>query len=184
MPGHSTHQPHGSGVRGLSNTQAIDAPSGRFGRMFPLPAAKFKEDDLFALADRMKGDSNLEEGPDKEESDFGAAYTYFGQFIDHDITFDPSTFHQQQSDPDGIVDFRTPRFDLDNVYGRGPADQPYLYDGRSKKLLLGQKLFIVERNPKACDLPRAAAASDGNQRAIIGDPRNDENVIVSQLQGM
>jgi hypothetical protein len=152
--------------------------------MFSLDPASFSEDDLFALAQGMKGDSTLDEGPDKEESHLGAAYTYFGQFIDHDITFDPSTFHQQKSDPDGIIDFRTPRFDLDNVYGRGPGDQPYLYDGRTKKLLLGQKLFIVERNPNARDLPRTDAASDGTQRAIIGDPRNDENVIVSQLQGM
>lgn len=184
MPGHSTHQPHGSGVRGLSSPEGIDAPSGRFGRMFHLPAATFNEDDLFALAEAMKGEANLTEGPDPEESDFGGAYTYFGQFVDHDLTFDPSTFQQQKSDPNAIVDFRTPKFDLDNVYGRGPGDQPYLYDGREKKLLLGQKLFLIERNPDARDLPRSDAASDGTQRAIIGDPRNDENVIVSQLQGM
>src|SRR5262249_42683000 len=72
--------------------------------------------------------------------------------------------------------------DLDNVYGRGPADQPYLYDGA--KLSLGEKLFLIERNPKARDILRVPATSDGNQRAIIGDPRNDENVIVSQFQGM
>jgi len=184
MPGHSTHQPHGSGVRGLNSPAGIDAPSGRFGRMFELPAAKFTEDDLFALAEAMKGEANLAEGPDPEESDFGAAYTYFGQFVDHDLTFDPSTFAQQKNDPNGIVDFRTPRFDLDNVYGRGPGDEPFLYDGREKKLLLGQKLFLVERNPDARDLPRSEATSDGTRRAIIGDPRNDENVIISQLQGM
>lgn len=152
--------------------------------MFALPAAKFNEDDLFALADKMKGDASLDEGPDAEESDFGAAYTYFGQFIDHDITFDPSSFQQQKSDPNAIIDFRTPKFDLDNVYGRGPGDQPYFYDGLTKKFILGQKLFIVERNPGARDLMRSDAASDGTQRAIIGDPRNDENVIVSQLQGI
>ncbi|HTE44859.1 MAG TPA: heme peroxidase family protein [Gemmatimonadaceae bacterium] len=184
MPGHSTHQPHGSGIRGLSSPEGIDAPSGRFGRMFALPPAKFNEDDLFALAEKMRGDASLDEGPDGEESDFGAAYTYFGQFIDHDITFDPSTFQQQKSDPNAIVDFRTPKFDLDNVYGRGPGDQPYLYDGRLKKMLLGQKMFLVERNQDARDLLRSDAASDGTQRAIIGDPRNDENVIVSQLQGI
>jgi hypothetical protein len=184
MPGHDTHQPHGSGVRGLNSPAGIDAPSGRFGRMFELSPAKLSEDDLFALAEAMKGDANLEEGPDPEESDFGAAYTYFGQFIDHDLTFDPSTFAQQKSDPNGIVDFRTPRFDLDDVYGRGPSDQPYLYDGREKKFILGQKLFLVDRNPDAYDLPRSEATSDGTRRATIGDPRNDENVIVSQFHGM
>jgi len=184
MPGHDTHQPHGSGVRGLTSPVGIDTPSGRFGRMFELPPAKFSEDDLFALAEAMKGEANLEEGPDPEESDFGAAYTYFGQFIDHDLTFDPSTFAQQKHDPNAIVDFRTPRFDLDDVYGRGPSDQPYLYDGREKKFLLGQKLFLIERNPDARDVIRSDAASDGTRRAIIGDPRNDENVIVSQFHGI
>jgi hypothetical protein len=55
-----------------------------------------------------------------------------GQFIDHDLTFDPASSLQQQDDPDGLVDFRTPRFDLDCVYGKGPDDAPYLYtsDGR------------------------------------------------------
>jgi heme peroxidase len=183
MAGHQTHNPHGSGIRGLTSLRNIDGPSGRFGRLFKnLSPGKWSEDDLEKLAIAMTGTDDPKDGPDPEESDFASAYTYFGQFIDHDITFDPSTFQQQKSDPDGIVDFRTPRFDLDNVYGRGPSDQPYLYDGA--KLALGEKLFLIERNPKARDLLRVSAASDGNQRAIIGDPRNDENVIVSQFQGM
>jgi hypothetical protein len=184
MSGHDTHQPHGSGIRGLS-LKGIDSSTGKYGRMFPIPPAVFKEDDLWALAERMKGsDVTGKDGADAEESDFGAAYTYFGQFIDHDLTFDPSTFAQQKSNPDAILNFRSPRFDLDNVYGRGPSDQPYLYDGRRRRLLLGEKLFLIKRNPGACDLPRSVAASDGTKRAIIGDPRNDENVIVSQFQGM
>jgi hypothetical protein len=43
-------------------------------------------------------------------------------------------------------------------------------------------------NPGAKDLPRSQvkvdAAKNIDKRAIIGDPRNDENVIVSQLQGL
>ena len=184
MPGHTTHLPHGSGVRGLSDLTAIDSNEGRFGRLFPdLAPAEFAEADLLALAEKMtEGADGPKDGPDDEESHIPGAYTYLGQFIDHDLTFDPSTFAEQKSDPKGIVDFRTPRFDLDNVYGRGPGDQPFLYDGI--KLLLGEKFQIAARNPKAFDVPRAAASSKGIRHAIIGDPRNDENVIVSQLQGM
>src|SRR6185437_15636315 len=112
-------------------------------------------------------------------------YTYFGQFIDHDLTFDPASSLQKQNDPDALVDYRTPRFDLDNVYGRGPDDQPYLYeDGRT--FILGRKLSGAQANPRARDLPRSAVndAKSHPHRAIIGDPRNDENVIVSQLQGL
>jgi hypothetical protein len=127
------------------------------------------------------------DGPDPEEGGIPAAYTYFGQFIDHDLTFDPASSLQKQNDPDALVDFRTPRFDLDNVYGRGPDDQPYLYeDGRL--FLLGNPLTGSAANPRARDLPRSQVKVDVkknvDKRAIIGDPRNDENVIVSQLQGL
>ena len=100
MPGHSTHQPHGSGVRGLNSPSRYRRTIGTIrSGCFSCRAATFTEDDLFALAEAMKGEANLTEGPDPEESDFGAAYTYFGQFVDHDLTFDPSTFQQQKSDP-------------------------------------------------------------------------------------
>jgi Animal haem peroxidase len=174
---------HGTPPRGLS-TEAIDQDnSGRFGRLFKAGQEQFPEAALEKLAEAMAaGIDPPKDGPDPEESHIPAAYTYFGQFIDHDLTFDPSTFQQQKHDPTGTIDFRTPRFDLDNLYGRGPSDQPFLYDGL--KFLLGDKLFIAQRNPLAHDLPRSAASSAGIRRAIIGDPRNDENVIVSQFHGM
>jgi hypothetical protein len=79
----------------------------------------------------------------------------------------------RHKDPDALTDFRTPALDLDNVYGRGPSDQPYLYDN-GPKFLLGELL-----DNGAPDLPRNSAKI---HRALIGDPRNDENSIVSQLQ--
>jgi hypothetical protein len=105
-----------------------------------------------------------------------AGYTYFGQFIDHDITFDPMSSLTRQNDPDALEDFRTPRYDLDSLYGRGPSDQPYLYDSDGLHLLLGEPV-AEDSSFAGPDLPRAA-----NDRAIIGDPRNDENLIISQLQ--
>ena len=38
---------------------------------------------------------------DEENAGIAAGYTYLGQFIDHDITFDPASSLQQQNDPDG-----------------------------------------------------------------------------------
>jgi len=74
------------------------------------------------LAAKMTADPDpAKDGPDPEESGIPSAYTYLGQFIDHDLTFDPASSLQRQNDPDALVDFRTPRFDLDSVYGRGPT---------------------------------------------------------------
>src|ERR1700738_1327759 len=165
--------------------------SGPFGRIFraPLPAEFGPSDTASEAATRTLGTAMVadpdpvKDGPDAEESGIPAAYTYFGQFIDHDLTFDPASSLQRQNDPDALVDFRTPRFDLDSVYGRGPDDQPYLYEN-VRTFLLGRPLTGAAANPDARDLPRTGVADPLQRRAIIGDPRNDENVIVSQLQGL
>jgi heme peroxidase len=177
---------HSQPMRGLSATGSSSSPlfQGRFGRMFRnLPAAQFgdTEDDniknLTALAEHMSGKlDKAKDGKDAEESGIPALYTYFGQFVDHDITFDPMSSLIKQNDPDGLVDFRNPALDLDNVYGRGPNDQPYMYDG-PMSFLLGHPMS--GSNFEATDLPR-----NSKGRALIGDPRNDENSIVSQLQGL
>jgi hypothetical protein len=187
---------HGIAPRGLSLAGSSGPLTGRYGRIFPsLPAADWGADDdasqsaLTALGAKMM--STLDEpkdGPDAEESGIPAAYTYFGQFVDHDLTFDPASTLQRQNDPNALIDFRTPRFDLDNVYGRGPDDQPYLYLD-SRRFLQGTPLTGTALGVAltARDLPRSAATSidpTAENRAIIGDPRNDENVIVSQLQGL
>jgi len=175
---------HGKPLRGLMSTPKSSAFQGRFGRMFRyLPAATYGKTDADSRAALMTLGAAMtspfdppKDGFDAEESGIPALYTYFGQFIDHDITFDPMTTLIQHSDPDALTDFRTPALDLDNVYGRGPGDQPYMYDNGGPKFLLGDAL-----DNGAHDLPRNSA---NPRRALIGDPRNDENSIVSQLQGL
>jgi hypothetical protein len=176
-------------IRGLESTGSSPQFEGRFGRMFrTLPPARFREEDLAKLAAAMVAEREVpatpETEPDEEEnSGIAAGYTYFGQFIDHDLTFDPASSLQKQNDPESLVDFRTPRFDIDCVYGRGPDDQPYLYEDDGLHMLLGRPLTGNPNDPNTRDLPRNSPSS-GPRRALIGDPRNDENVIVSQLQGV
>lgn len=177
---------HSQPVRGLMSTKSSPLFQGRFGRMFrSLPAGRYgrtemeSENNLKLLGTAMSADFDPpHDGKDDEESGIPSLYTYFGQFIDHDLTFDPASSLQMQNDPDALTDFRTPAFDLDNIYGRGADDQPYLYNGDNTFLLGAQ---INGGNPNARDLPRNSA---NPARALIGDPRNDENSIVSQLQGL
>jgi hypothetical protein len=178
---------HGQPLRGLMSARHSPLFQGKFGRMFrALSAATFgstvqeNENNLRALGAAMSASFDApKDGKDDEEGGIPALYTYLGQFIDHDLTFDPASSLQQQNDPDALVDYRTPAFDLDNVYGRGPDDQPYMYNP-DKTFLLGDPL-TGGTDPGAQDLPRNGA---NPRRALIGDPRNDENSLVSQLQGL
>jgi hypothetical protein len=56
-----------------------------------------------------------------------AGFTYFGQFVDHDITFDISSSIDVETDANTINNMRSPSLDLDSVYGRGPGLDPFLY---------------------------------------------------------
>jgi hypothetical protein len=108
-----------------------------------------------------------------------AGYTYLGQFIDHDITFDPTSSLMRRNDPNHIRNFRTPRLDLDSLYGAGPKASPHLYDQSRRGADGSAGFFLLEKGQsgKEDDLPR-----NGQGMALIGDPRNDENLIVSQIQ--
>jgi Animal haem peroxidase len=186
---------HGRELRGLSSTPKSAQFEGTFGRMFrTLAAANHTAKDLKALAELMGADEEApktaqqKDEPDAEENQsIDAGYTYLGQFIDHDITFDPASSLQKTNDPNALIDYRTPSFDLDNVYGRGPDDQPYLYAPDGMRMLLG-RIFTDNVTAKTRDVPRLDPSGTNQPnmpaRALIGDPRNDENVIVSQLQAV
>jgi hypothetical protein len=147
----------------------------RFGRLFAFIA--FRDPGADAIEALARALAKIDDGHNNR--DIPAGYTYLAQFVDHDITFDPTSQLRGGDDVDELPNFRTPRFDLDSVYGSGPADQPYLYDW-SAAGCGGAKLLVTEREaggPLARrDLPRNEPG-----RALIGAPRNDENLIVSQL---
>ncbi len=106
-------------------------------------------------------------------SDAEAGMTFFGQFVDHDITLDAKSAIGTKIDPRTVRNVRTPSLDLDCVYGNGPEASPHLYSKEHE----GYLLFGTCENP--LDLARTCKGV-----ALIGDPRNDENIIVSQLQGI
>ena len=106
---------------------------------------------------------------------------FFGQFVDHDMTLDATTtFDSVIDDPGEITNVRTPRLDLDCVYGTGPEAQPFMY--AQGGAFGGAKLLTGADNPGQAGLREHDVLRSPNDRAVIGDPRNDENRIISQLQ--
>ncbi|NVB37137.1 hypothetical protein G6O69_04795 [Pseudenhygromyxa sp. WMMC2535] len=107
-----------------------------------------------------------------------SGYTFFAQFVDHDITLDTeSDLHGSTQDPTKLPNMRSASLDLDCVYGFGPEVSPHLYDEESKGNRDFASALLVGNAANPDDLPRNAQG-----RALIGDPRNDENLFVSQLQ--
>ena len=168
--------------------------SDRFGRMFPqLPAFAIPSgrlnNALLALGAKggiMDANDNLAAGPvqlivdpalsvnNPDNLDHPAGTTFLGQFLDHDLTFDLESRLGIRTEPEESPNGRTPLLDLDTVYGGGPSLSPELYLRANRRV--GPKLRI-EHGGSFEDVPRTR---DGV--AIIGDPRNDENVMISGLQ--
>ena len=131
---------------------------------------------LMALGNSMRAD------PAKPALHTGipAIYTYFGQFITHDITFEEVTQNIPLDNSlvplpfERIIDYikntRTGMPDLDSVYGQTNSLVPRVGD----KLLVERAIKSLD----GTDLPRETFEPHA---ARIGDTRNDENLIVSQL---
>jgi Animal haem peroxidase len=150
--------------------ERVDAPveGGRYRRLFDdLPPLVADERALLELG-RPGGPADLGANGEGADASVEAGWPFFGQFIAHDITADRSPLGHR-ADPEEIRNFRTPRANLEGVYGAGPIGSPYLYDGHDPaKLLLG---------PDGSDVPR-------NQQgiALVGDPRNDVHLFMNQMQ--
>ena len=157
---------------------------------------------LLGQLGNIMGDPKREPHPDSHNpskagvSIIPAGFTYFGQFVDHDITFDVSSSLDAETDANTINNMRSPALDLDALYGRGPGLDPFLYvfpsapvPSTAIKFQVGTNRNIGSGGPsddgtKAgmgvqtnFDVPRMA----GTNTAVIGDPRNDENLIVVQF---
>jgi hypothetical protein len=180
----------GSGTAAAHHSNhPTQAPADRFGRMFPdlppfIPADDRRRQaltDMGAPGGMMDAGDNLAAGPvalltdpnlsvnNPDNPTHTAGTTFFGQFIDHDITFDTTSPLGIPTTPELSPNGRTPALDLDSVYGGGPIADPELYQGDQVRLR-------IESGGLFEDLPRM-----GDDTAIIGDPRNDENAILAGM---
>jgi Animal haem peroxidase len=172
-------------------SRAVATSPTTFGRLFPdlpafAPATQQVKDALVALGapgGPLDAKDDLSKGPRLLITDLGlsannpnnpthtAGTTFFGQFIDHDITFDTTSVMGVPADPGSSPNARTPSLDLDSVYGAGPVASPQLYDPSDRAKLRIESGGVFE------DVPR-----DGAGSAIVADPRNDENLMIAGLQ--
>ena len=170
MPGKGKKVRHGDLDKKITKA-IVDDGQHNFGRLIEIRG------NVTSLAVSEQLAANLasvmtESPPDDaaRDSTIPSGYTFFGQFIDHDLTLDQGSVLGSTVDPESVQDIRTPLFDLDCVYGLGPKESPEIYDGNTGRLK-------IDHHDGADDLPRDPAGL-----ALIGDPRNDENTAVSQLQ--
>ncbi|MFN0174960.1 MAG: peroxidase family protein [Saprospiraceae bacterium] len=151
---------------------------GKFGRMFPyLDAWSTDELDPEQYLNIIGDKEDFLYTPIKDPPEgvsIPAGYTYLGQFLTHDLSFDPTSIAERMDDLDFLWNYRSPGLDLDSMYGGGPKISPYLYDDEGA-FLLETKNSNFGDVVKVYDVPRL------NNKPIIADPRNDENVMVSQL---
>ena len=154
----------------------VEEPS-MFGRMFgdlkPLNQQTTEELKAIACGECAVGGTGpgmLEAAAIANPKGTTAGITFFGQFIDHDLTLDTLPQPDSSVDPTTLVNGRTFAFDLDSVYGGGPSGSPQLYDG--DKFKLG-----VATDGVSPDLPR----DPDTGQAILIEHRNDENLIIAQI---
>ena len=166
------------------------ALTGHFGRMFHLPpfapptnAVRDALMELGSLGGIMDANDDLAAGPvllitdpnlslvNRNNPTHTAGVTFFGQFIDHDMTFDQRSRLGFPTQPIISQNARTCFYDLDSVYAGGPGGNPELYNPADPIK------FLIESDGQFEDLPRDPI----NHVAIIGDPRNDENMMISGL---
>ena len=162
-------------VPGCNHARTMQAePKGFYSRLFAKPAhpiARDQEEGLIALGRAMRY-AVEREGTHTPR----VGFTYFGQFLGHDLTHDPTPLAGPYSEPEETPNFRTATFDLDHVYGGGPEKSPYLYEGET-----GAETFkIGATTPDGYlrDLPVR------HGRVLIGDledQRNLDNLILRQL---
>jgi Animal haem peroxidase len=117
-------------------------------------------------------------------ADIPAGFTYLGQFVDHDLTFDKTAVMLGENvTPAELLQARSPSLDLDSLYGAGPDDpaSEKFYEADGIHLRMGKTLDDGFGTLDDFDLPRGAGSTTkAKRRAIIPDPRNDENLAVAQ----
>jgi hypothetical protein len=161
----------------LHVAMSIDLRAFRFSRVGPKGDGRQLGD-----PNRRRIAAAMTQAAGQRDSRIPAGYTYLGQFVDHDVTFDRSRLRDDATVPViDLVQGRSPSLDLDSLYGLGPDMTPEFYEADKVRLKTGTTTpsfpddGIADMPQPGFDLPRRS-----NRRALIPDLRNDENLAVGQ----
>ncbi|NKB33118.1 MAG: hypothetical protein GKR91_08475 [Pseudomonadales bacterium] len=137
-------------------------------RMFPNLSRQFNEEELKKLGTAMLAGNPVSGGPP-------AGYTYFGQFIAHDLTqlsTDEERPVKHGSEP---IQERNPALDLDPVYG-GLDTRGFIIAVEPDGSMKVDLTYSDTGQWAKSDLPR-----DANGMPLIPDDRNEDNLFVAQI---
>jgi hypothetical protein len=159
--------------------RADAAPPFRFSRMGPNGRGR----QLSEVIRKKLGNTMAHAGGGASQIPSG--FTYLGQFVDHDLTFDKTSVMLGTAvSPAALLQARSPALDLDSLYGAGPQDpeSAKFYEADGVHLKMGRTVTVgTDRARAGFDLPRGEGRSAAQrQKAVIPDPRNDENLAVAQ----
>jgi len=160
----------------VASTAGVTAPPFRFSRLGPAGTGRQLG------APNRRRIANAMVGRGSREGSIPAGFTYLGQFIDHDLTFDKTTVTLgDHISPAQLIQARSPSLDLDSLYGAGPQDPASADFYETDGLHLKMGTTVGPPNRQGFDLPRGAGSTNTQRRrAIIPDKRNDENLAVAQ----
>lgn len=150
-----------------------------YSRLFR-PAPVPHDVDRYCEAVTALGEAMIDDGTrvsdDNPEILLDAGYTYFGQFLAHDLTKDMSSVNDAwRCEPEQLRNFQTPKLDLNVLYGGGPAQSSELYEDDEVRLKVGCQSV----NGKSFDI---CVGKHGEN--MLADDRGAENLIIRQMTGV
>ena len=110
---------------------------------------------------------------DRPEILVDCGYTYFGQFLAHDLTKDVSSIDEAwRKEPEELENLQTPKLDLGVLYGDGPESSGELYEDDRVRLKVGSS------RPGGRSFDICVGADGGS---VLADDRGAENLILRQM---
>lgn len=159
-----------------SITPFAESTPDRYSRLFP-PAPECADFErsraaLSALACTML-DDGTRVSEERPEILLEVGYTYFGQFVAHDLTKDISSVDDAwRKNPDELENQQTPKLDLSLLYGAGPEISSELYENDGIRLKVGT-LSAAGTSFDIC--------TDAQGARVLADDRGGSNLILRQM---